>query len=440
MSATIRVPIIAWIFAASMAFGPAACQVGSITADDQADDDTDNPDDPPDDPPNDPNDPSDDPDICVGDGSPGTDCEVTGDCAQPLVCLDGLCVGPSDPGVTCDQVEGIDCPEDDQVCVGRVCVVNPGECTTVDDCPLGYLCIEGQCLPDNGGEPCSDPGPGPALAGTWAMDSTLHLREGIPGIAAGFLDLSELLADFIEGNVDLGLPAPVEALIGYLIQSIIDEYVPNWAQQLIVTLAGVSDVLDDLQVDSTVDLTGQECDATYRGSEHWDWITFEYRGSVVTTHPEDIPEIGAVYPEEFGAMYSCGQLFIDRHRIKNVLSGLITWVVNTMVEITTGYDTVQEALDAALPCAQIADAINDAWQSACGCSTDVSAVAEATCDAYKDDLIDQVTTLLDNATVSLSVVSLKGIADIPDGNHMANGVWYGSVIGGDFPGEFTATR
>ena len=436
MSAKVRLSSTAIsLIAASLLIAGPACSVGAVGGDIVTSDQPDDPDNP-----DDPDDPEPDEDLCIGDGGAGAECEVTGDCVAPFVCLDGICVGPLNPEVTCDPVEGIDCPGEDEVCVARVCVINPGECETVDDCPLGFWCIDGLCIPYQDGEVCAVPGPGPELSGTWAMNSTLHLREGIPSIAAGFLDVSELLADFIEGDIDLGLPAPVEALIGYLVQGIIDAYVPNWAQELIVTLAGVSDVLDDLEVDSTVNLAGMVCDANYRGSSQWDWITFEYRGTVVSERPEDIPEIGAVVPEDFGARYSCGDLYIDRHRIKNVLSGLVAWVVNTMVEITTGYTDVASALDAAIPCASIADSINDAWQSACGCSTDVSAVVEATCDSYKDDMIAQITTLLDEATVSLSVVTLKGITAIPDGTHMNDGIWFGSVIGGDFPGEFTATR
>jgi len=361
-----------------------------------------------------------DPALCEGDGTDGSVCEVTADCDSPTVCVNGFCVGPQDPEFRCDPVEGIFCAGEGEVCVAGVCVVDPG-------------------VPGDG--ECAQPGPGPDLTGTWRMNSTLHLREGLPGLAAGFLDVSELLASFITGDIDLGLPAPVEALIGALVADIIDEYVPNWAQELILILAGFSDVLDDLQVDHTVWLDGLPCDANYRGSSHWNWVTFEYRGTVITRRPEDIPEMGPVEPEDFGARYSCGQLYIDRHRIHNALSGLIRWVLDTMVEIATGYPTVESALDAAINCAAIADGINDAWHSACGCSTDISPGVEAACTGFKSDMISELTTLIDEATIELSVVSLQGIATIPDnGNQMLDGSWYGELVSRDFPGEFSAFR
>ena len=40
----------------------------------------------------------------------------------------------------------------------------------------------------------------------------------------------------------------------------------------------------------------------------------------------------------------------------------------------------------------------------------------------------------------MSVLKKKGIGTVNSGNAIANGRWYGSLVGGDFPGEFTATR
>lgn len=401
--------------------------------------DSDDPSDPSDPNDPDPNEPDIDPELCVGDGGPGGVCEVTGDCDAPFVCLDGQCVGPQNPDVTCDPIEGNFCEGANEVCVAQVCVINPGTCDTTDQCPTGFLCTNGECLPDHDGA-CADPGPGPELAGTWDVQSNLYLREGLPGVVAGFLDASELLADFVEGDIDLGLPGPVELLIGALVESIIDQYVPVWAQDLIVALSNISDVLDTLGVDQTLNLDGLPCDANYRGSTTWDLITFEYGGDVISAAPVDIPEIGEVEPEDFNARYSCGSLYIDQHRIENTLSGLVRWIVNTVVEISTGYSSPESAIDAAFNCTAIADGINSAWQSACGCSTDVSAVVEATCTSYKNDLVAQLTAAIDEATVSLSVVSLQGVADTPDETHMLDGIWYGSVIGWDFPGDFTGLR
>ncbi len=392
------------------------------------------------DPSGNPVDPAADPALCVGGGASGTACEVTANCDAPAVCVSGVCVAPEDPEVMCDSIENIECADPAAVCVASVCVLPPGSCETTDQCPVGFLCAEGQCQPSRDGTVCADPGPGPELAGTWAMTSNLHLRAGVPGLADGFLDISELFRDFLQGDIDLGLPGPVELLIGVLVRGIIEQNVPQYAQQLVVALAGISDVLDTMTVDSTVTLAGTACDAGYRGSSVWNQISFEYNGQPIVAVPEQIPEIGRIEPEEFGARYSCGQLYIDRHRVKNVLSGLVRWVVNTIIEASTGYATVEAAIDAAIDCPAIARGVANAWQRTCNCQTDLAPVAQAACSAFEVDLLDRVTMLLDGASVRLSVLSMQGVAEVASPTQLQPGTWYGSVIGFDFPGELSATR
>ncbi len=394
----------------------------------------------PDQPDNDPNDPSDDPSVCLGDGATGGTCEVTDDCQAPLVCVGGECVGPSDPNLRCDPVEGNFCAGEGEQCVAGVCVVPPGTCTTTADCPVGYLCTDGQCEPERDGEACADPGPGPELTGTWDVNSNLHLRDGLPGLVDGLLDLSELFRDFIQGDADFGLPSFIQSILNAVIADIINQNVPNWAQDLVLALAGVSDVLDTMQVQSTMILEGQSCDATYRGSSTWDLLTFEYDGQMITAVPETIPEIGAIEPEDFGARYSCGDLYIDRHRIHNTLSGLVRWLINTVVEVATGYPTAEGAIDAAIDCSAIASALNSAYQSLTGSGTSITGTVQAACTGLENQLLTNLQQLIDDATVQLSVVSMQGIATVASDSRLDPGTWYGSVVGGDFPGDFTAVR
>jgi hypothetical protein len=390
--------------------------------------------------PDQPGDTGDDPSVCLGDGGSGTTCEVTGDCEAPLVCLDGVCVGPQDPDVSCDPIEGIGCEGEDEQCVAGVCVTPPDECETTDQCPVGYLCADGQCKPDRDGEACEDPGPGPELTGTWSATSNLYLRDGLPGLADGLLELSETFRDFIQGDADFGLPPLIQIVVNSFVASVIDQYVPEWAQDLVLAMAGISDVLDTMQVDSTIVLEGQPCDAHYRGSSVWDRITFEYDGQVITAVPGDIPEIGAIEPEDFGARYSCGDLYIDRHRVHNTLSGLVRWLLNTVVEISTGHPTPEEAIGAAIDCQAIAESLNDAYQQACDCNGDITVAVEAACTGFESQLITDLQALVDDAAVQLSVLSLQGVAEVADEDRLAPGQWYGSVLGGDFPGDFTAVR
>jgi hypothetical protein len=267
------------------------------------------------------------------------------------------------------------------------------------------------------------------------MTSTLHLRDGLPGLVSGLLTATEVLADLVEGTVDWGLPDWLESIINAVVPPIIDAYVPAWAQQIPVALSNISDVLDDLQVESTVYLSGGTCQASYRGYEKWEKITIEYRGQIISAAPQDIPEVGEIRPEEFAALYSCGDLYFDRHRIKNTIGGLIRWVVNSVIEASTGHRTVQEAISNAIDCDGLADAI----ERATGSSGIADPVRNA-CTTAVGNIVAQIDAVLDEATITLSVLSLQGRARVTGERTLVDGTWTGSVIGFDFPGEFAADR
>jgi hypothetical protein len=380
---------------------------------------------------------------CIGEGGndSGEACDVTADCGAPLVCLDGACVGPKDPSATCDPAEGVRCANADEVCVAGLCVINPGTCTSVDECPLGYLCQGGSCVPERDGEACPSPGPGPELAGTWHLVSTLHLREALPGAVDSVLGVAETARNIITGNIDLGLPSVVEFFVGGVVSSIVRQFVPPWAQNLAVALGDLSDMLDDMKIESTVILDGQPCSGHYRGSERWDMLTFSFRGQEMRVPPSQLPGISEVVPEAFDASYSCGELFIDRHRVKQQMSGLVRFLLDTAAQAASGYDNVETALSHLVDCPAVASTLDDYVGSVCTFCPVITGPATAACSALVQQGVSRLGQAIDDASVKLSVITLKGIIDVAaDGSSLSGGEWYGSLVGGDFPGEFSAQR
>lgn len=392
--------------------------------------------------PNDPNDPDNpiDPSLCEADGDSGSTCEVTGDCQQPFVCLNGACVGPQNPDVSCDVVDNVACPNADEVCVGNVCVINPGTCMDNDACPLGYVCESNQCVPERDGEACADVGPGPDLSGTWKVSSTLHLRDGLPGVVDGILDVAEEARDLINGDVDFGLPGIVEDVIGGVIASIIDNYVPQYAQNLVVALGDMSDILDDMEVDSTVSLDGEPCDGRYRGTEVWNRIRFTFRGQELLLAPNQLPGVDEIIPDDFAAWYSCGELYFDRHRIQEKLGGLVRFLVDNIANAITGAPNVETALQGLVNCPGFASAVDNYVGQVCSFCPGVQTVVNVACVGAVNTGISKISQEIDDAAVKLSLLKKKGIANVASENQLTGGQWYGTLIGGDFPGEFTAQR
>lgn len=370
--------------------------------------------------------------LCIGDGEAGGTCEVTADCDSPMVCLNNTCVGPQDPAYTCDPIEGIDCLQSGESCINGLCVAAPGACETLDDCPNGFTCEAGQCTPQRDGSACADPGPGPALAGSYEVNSVLHLRDGLPGVVDGILDVSETARDIVNGDLDLGLPGAVEFIVGGLVAGIVRQYVPAYGIDIVNALATMSDVLDTMHVEGTLELEGEACDGNYRGRHTWNFVTFELNGFEMRVRPEDLPGVDDVLPEDFAARYHCGDLLIDKHRIQNTMGTLVRWLLDTTAQAVSGYPTMEQALVSIVDCQAVGQTISNA------AGINVTGLAAGACQGFVTAGANKLTQMIDEAAVKMSLIKLSAVIPVSSDGTLNDGVWYGSLAGGDFLGTFSA--
>ncbi|MGM0596191.1 MAG: hypothetical protein ACQES9_04060 [Myxococcota bacterium] len=403
--------------------------------------------------------------VCIevtGDGS----CTTDDDCISPYVCVGEACVPPGN-GEKCNLLTTANPCPDGQECIGGYCVNEPGNCSNNDDCPTGFLCEDGICVgegEDNCYEvPCSDPNDvcingvctnpddcnlqdSPTrLGGTWNFDSMLHLRDAVHPILGGILTASEVLRDIILGNFSIsGIPSWLMSAVNDFLQDLISEYVPGWAQDLIVALGDVSDIVDDMRVLHTVNLVAMGNDEYY-GTQVWDMVEFEYRGNYVSSPPEDILGF-QVIPEDFTSREICGTFYIDQYSVQNVVGGLIRWAIDVVVTGVTCsnggpcYYSLEDALEDIIDCDSIAIAIDDLIYSIWSDAPSVYGAVYTACDNNKMDAIDEIIQALDNIEVSLNLLRLRGVSPIVDDNNMQPGSWYGTLSGGNFDGEFTAVK
>jgi len=309
-------------------------------------------------------------------------------------------------------------------------------------------CQAGSCVPTSAPPSnCAALPPAPNLAGPWHADSALHFRDALSGPLAALLDAGRVARALVTGDLTtLGVPGAVSWIVGPLVAGIVDQYVPPWGQDLAVALGDVADILDQMHVKSNVMLTAT-CPQVYRGDEVWTRLEFTYRGVFVSKRPEDIPEIGMVRPESFGGRVLCGQLYVDKHRIHNVVGGLLRWVIDTVTQIVTCanngpcYQTPEEAVADIIDCASVAGAIDSAVQNALGPFAPVLyALVYTACGNAKSEIIRQIRMAIDQATATFGLVSLQGQAHVADASTLDNGTWQGSLLGGDFPGEWSARK
>ncbi len=417
--------------------------------------------------------------VCVQHTIPTTGCETNADCIPPYECVQfgdtKMCVKPDVTGQRCDPIEGMGCPPG-EVCIGGYCTPEPSsiDCTNNDNCPQGFICKDGVCIPDPDDltpicvldedcegdwvcisgvcmdpEGCIPPPDPTRLHGNWSFDSLLQLREALSGWLSGFLSATEVLRDIILGNLDLGLPGWIESLIQNVVSSIIDAYVPPWAQQLIVGLGDISDILNDMRVLHTVQLVAAG-NYEYLGTSTWDLLEFSFRGQTISEQPQNIPQIGHVPTYVFTSREICHVYFIDKHEIQNVVAGLIRWVIDAMVTAVTCsvpgwtcYYGLEEALHDIVDCDVIADAIDNFVYDAFG--LDVYNIVYSSCSAAKNPAINGILSYLDDLETTFSILTMRGRSDIINDNRLGNppsnpGRWTGTLGGGNWSGRFSAVK
>jgi hypothetical protein len=413
--------------------------------------------------PNAPGGPADAPSTPPGAGLPG--CQSDTDCIAPDVCntAAGRCVPPSAKnGSPCDLIEGQGCPPGEQ-CISGVCMPPPGACVTNDECPAGYHCVSGVCTPDTKGG-CNCPSdhicingeckPKDACAtshnmgGTWRLDSKLHVRDGLEGLAKGVLETATTLQNIIDGKFSIkGVPSYLSSIIGGILQSTIQKYVPAWGKEVVKVLAAVDDVIDDTRVVSLEHVKPLGNDK-YTVQSEWEKVEFEYKGVKVSASPQQIPGLGKVTTGSYTAQEVCGVFFLDKHQIKNGIGKIYRWAIESIVigvaclgkgAPSKCYPSVKAMFNDLINCPQLASAV--AGQNALA---GLESLVLTTCTAEKSNFINLLVKELDDLAAKIDYMNLKGKADIQDPQTLVNGKWNGVLGGGfgkgNFEGTFTGVR
>jgi hypothetical protein len=379
---------------------------------------------------------------CVGSPEAPTSgpCTVTGDCAPPEICVAGSCRAPLDPKNVCSLGEGKACEDPAMACEGTVCVPKPASCSANSDCPLGHQCSGGSCQPTADMTECPGAGTGPDLSGTWMVRSKLKLREALPGAVGDVLEIAATLDGIISGSIDLDLPSVVEFVAGAIVASVLDYYIPSWAQDFVASIGDMAAIFDNLSVESTMTLVSN-CEGTYRGTVKWDNIIFRFNGREVKVRAGDLPGAGGrVEAGEFAAWYSCGKLYIDDHRVEDALSQMVPWMLETISKTTSGINQIEYAIAEFVDCSAIARTIAQEILYVCDYCPDVTNVAESACGTLMSNLGDIVLRAMADSSDLMSDVSLRGVIDASDGGTLRRGRWQGELSGEGFNGEFDATR
>lgn len=393
---------------------------------------------------------------CIQPSSTGAFCEFDSTCAATELCIAGRCSPDPRLPVPCS---------DASMCASGLTCGTAGTCVCVHttDCPSGLVCVDGTCDP---GDRCiadsdcestevCDPAESmddgcrdrtvckighPDFAGTWNMHSILHIREALPDWLDDFLRVVEEPFRFLAGDstcIDFGLPSWVEMEICDLVRPFVDEHLPPWSFPVFRAIADLNDVLSTWNVEERMELMPGSVTDSYRGTHEWLSIEMEYRGMPIEGTPETILD-WRFAPSPFNASAVCGTFHIDRHDVNVSIGSIIAWVVDTLVYEASEHRwaSASEALT------ELAGGFCDALADAADAAVDYDvrdAVSGACRSALASFIDDAIRELLD-ARLGASPITLRGRAPVTGPDSLRPGTWDGTLLGREFPGEFSADR
>jgi hypothetical protein len=379
------------------------------------------------------------------------DCTDDDDCPDDMRCRFGECVTAAtgdgcktdaecDPGETCvagvcTGCEGVECP-----------------CETVDDCPDGFICVDGACVcdgPDCGGDPPGCDVEDPDLEGFWDVDSVLRLRESLPGWLDELMGVLgpvfRFLSDGMIDGFDFDIPIIGDAL-EEAADSLVGRYVPPWVGELLRAIADLNDILSTFHVVQEMNIWGAGVHDQYLGELEWREVEMTWRGELLRGRFDDITGV-YLDPDDIEAEAICGTFYVHRHDVSVGFGSVVRWVLDVIVTIVTEgeYFSLEDLLLSLVDvCDDVAVAIDDlAYDLADGLGItlpDVYDIVYRLCESGVESGTDAAIRWLEDLMVRDDAMSLGGWATISGPDSLTEGRWEGTLLGGDFTGDWTAAR
>jgi hypothetical protein len=380
---------------------------------------------------------------CVYKGFP---CEKDEDCPVGFMCKDHACVPTNE---RCDKNE--DCPPG-LICKDHACI----NCNTDQDCidggyPSDYKCLAGRCE-----KPTNCPEfKGLNVSGKrWYTDHLFDLSNAVGGFPklAGPLDM---IFQALMGNLgDISKIPIIGDILSSIVKELVKQYVPEWAINLISALNTLANMFQEMRVQGLMKINQLNPQEFFSGSEEWRSVIIYMisqcpQGRYDPNWPQcaeiniAVGSTGDIQVREvrpFTGRIVCDRLNFDDREVQMEVKKLITYVVNLVTQITTGYDTL-------IDCVAFAQAVDSAI---CGSNPGCIplAIVEQACEVAKDQLPSTLLDWLDTAQ-DWTAFKFHGYGTATDidsykyAKKIKDGKWEGTVsvvLDGPLTGTWKAER
>ena len=326
----------------------------------------------------------------------------------------------------------------------------PVGCIDDSECPIGYICENGECIPTgvpNGGDdptinddtdpndeldPTQDIEPDEptypiGVSGSWNTEYHLDWSEYLGPLGGLGVEI-DLLDQVLLGNEDLNnIP-----LVGGILQDVVDNYIPGWVSDLVHILNDIVQFFQDVRIDAKMEVNHVGGDAPIDGEEDWEQATIMIiDGCPLGMQDPNYPTCAEVsvplnqYVTDFGIIgaealpfqgeVAGDQFILPQRRVRFQIAQLVTYILNYVTELASQgqFTTLEAALQSLIDCGGLAQDVAGTLCSSLGICG-MEAALENICIQSRNDVISSVIGILDAIMVEWEIMHFDQMATIYD--------------------------
>lgn len=429
--------------------------------------------------------------VAMTGGGSGGGCQTSNDCSPGYQCSGNACVPVSTGGGSCGGPEdrcplgytcvsgvcqpaagsGCDacppCPANDPTCVDdglhcdtatNTCVADVEECNETLPCPSGFDCVSGICIPGDGSLD---------VTGFWFTSHNFDVREGLPSWVRTLGTAVQGVNQAFLGQLN------IPSWLNSIVRALVSQYIPEWVQQIVYVLDSLFELFKNLRAEGEMELAAVGGPRVLSGNELWTSFIFYFLPQCGTNvggafgepracarvdiYNSDLPADLAADVKPFAARLGGDStagytLFVDRREVNMKFAGLLKYVLDKLLEVITGYPTLEESLPSFVDCVSLGQSIDDIFPigGEALCNVAVTAATAAISRELQQQTITQDVLAFDGQATAKPSASIPteasdlGFLDRLEGRGAADGKWNARFRAGisvpNVPGRWYGSR
>lgn len=290
-------------------------------------------------------------------------------CPFGYLCINGVCTPPT--GNQCDPqapncTSGYCCQASSLTCIADC----PSACAAGTHCVPGATCGSGSCVADNNV---------PDVTGVWLTKHTYSIKDALPSVLQDVFVAIRVIDQALLGKLTITGIGWIDSIINSIVSKLLQQYLPDWLQQVIHISDDVVTILSDLRSEGSMRIVKNPDLTHVKGTEVWTSLVFYWlplcngniggdpcqppdcaRIDIATTDSENPGEVGqckgqslpsiSVQVKPFTATVNPAasggyRLDVDERTVDIKMGKVLLVLLDTLISFVTPYHCIDEITD-----------------------------------------------------------------------------------------------